>query len=195
MKREASLPLESADDGDPVVLTGAGNTVRVQALGDGRRSVVVQDQSDLAGACPEWVTSYPLALIREIYQAKGAYVCDEIRREEDPVYVEHSIRHEVLGYLEPAEFAGKRVLDFGCGSGASTMVLCRLLPRCHLVGIELEERLLRLARLRALHFGRQDVRFLQSPSGDSFPEGMGRFHYIVLSAVFEHLLPHERREL
>jgi 2-polyprenyl-3-methyl-5-hydroxy-6-metoxy-1,4-benzoquinol methylase len=194
--REASvLPLRTGDYDDPVVLTGAGATVRVETLGDGRRRVVVQDESDLHGACPDCVTSYPLALIREIYKAKGAYVCDEIRREEDPVYVEHSIRHEVLGYVDPGEFAGKRVLDFGCGSGASTMVLCRLLPRCHLVGIELEERLLRIARLRALHFGRQDVRFLQSPSGDSFPEGMGRFHYIVLSAVFEHLLPHERREL
>jgi 2-polyprenyl-3-methyl-5-hydroxy-6-metoxy-1,4-benzoquinol methylase len=178
-----------------VLLTGAGSPVSIMPLGGGRRRVVVQDESALYGACPECVTSYPVALIREIYETKGSYVCDEIRREEDPAYVEHSIRHEILGYMDPAEFAGKRLLDFGCGSGASTMVLCRLLPRCELVGVDLEERLLRLARLRALHFNRQDVRFLQSPSGETFPEGLGRFDYIILSAVYEHLLPGERREL
>lgn len=141
------------------------------------------------------MTSYPPALIREIVATKRAYVCDEIMREEDPSYVEHALRHEVLGYVEPAEFAGKRVLDFGCGAGASTMVLSRLLPGCELVGIELQERLLKLARLRARHFGRRNVRFLRSPAGDSLPGDLGEFDYIVLSAVFEHLLPEERAAL
>src|SRR5687767_8726780 len=189
---EAALSFELDE---PVLLTGAGSPVRIETLADGRRRVVVQDASALYGACPECITSYPAALIREIYETKGSYVCDEIRRDEDPGYVEHSIRHEIFGYMDPAEFAGKRVLDFGCGSGASTMVLCRLLPRCELVGVDLEERLLRLARLRALHFNRQDVRFLRSPSGEMFPEGLGRFDYIILAAVYEHLLPRERREL
>ena len=187
--------LEALEANAPAVLTGGNRPVRIDPLGEGRHRVTVLDEPALGGACRSWVTSYPLALIREIYQAKDVYVCDEIRREEDPVYVEHAMRHEVLGYVEPADFAGKRVLDFGCGSGASTMVLCRLLPRCELVGVELEERLLRIARLRALHFGRQHVRFLRSPSGDEFPEGLGGFDYIVLSAVYEHLLPHERRTL
>ena len=116
-------------------------------------------------------------------------------RDEDPLYVEHAVRHEVLGYVEPAAFRGKRVLDFGCGAGASTMVLRRLLPPCDIVGVELEERLLRLARLRARYYGASTVRFLRSPSGDALPEGIGTFDYIVLSAVFEHLLPAERRSL
>jgi SAM-dependent methyltransferase len=190
---ETALALEYA--GRPLVLTGAGSPVRIEPLEGGRHRVVVEDDSALYGACPEWITSYPVALIREIYQAKGSYVCDEIRREEDPAYVEHSIRHEILGYLDSSQFAGGRLLDFGCGSGASTMVLCRLLPRCELVGVDLEKRLLRLARLRALHFNRQNVRFVQSPSGETFPPGLGRFDYIILSAVYEHLLPAERREL
>ena len=36
------------------------------------------------------------------------------------------------------------------------------------------------------------LRFLQSPGGDSLPEDLGSFDGILLSAVFEHLLPDER---
>ena len=48
--------------------------------------------------------------------------------EEDPRYVERAIRNDVLGYVEARAFAGKRVLDFGCGAGASTLVMSRMLP-------------------------------------------------------------------
>lgn len=140
-----------------------------------------------------WVSGYPLDLIREIHAAKGLYVCDEIMREEDPRYVEHYLRHEVLSYVPPDAFRGKRILDFGCGSGASSVVLARLLPECEIVGVELEERLLRIARLRAQHFGLQRARFFRSPSGDTLPDGLGSFDFVLFSAVFEHLLPRERR--
>ena len=75
------------------------------------------------------------------------------------------------------------------------MVLARLLPPCEIVGIELEGRLLDIARLRAQHFGRESIRLLQSPSGDSLPPDLGEFDFIMFNAVFEHLLPNERRTL
>src|SRR6185503_12011679 len=106
----------------------------------------------------------------------------------DPRYVEHALRHEVLGYVEPAAFAGKRILDFGCGSGSSTLVLGRLLPPCEIVGIELEDKLLDIARMRAEHRGVRGLRFLRSPSAETFPEGLGQFDFVIFSAVFEHLL-------
>lgn len=170
------------------------DALRIEALGDGRHRITVA-ASGVAGASRTWITSYPLSLVREFHAAKGAYVCDEIRRDEDPCYVENAIRHEVFGYVAPEDFAGRRVLDFGCGAGASTMVLGRLLPPCEIVGVELQERLIRLALLRAAHFGRGELRFLQSPAGDSLPPGIGRFDYVMFSAVFEHLLPGERRRL
>lgn len=169
--------------------------ITLEPLPDGRHRIHMAAAGARSGPFRTWVTAYPPELIREIHRAKGIYLCDEIMREEDPSYVEHSIRHEVLGYVEAAQFAGKRVLDFGCGSGASTVVLARLLPPCEIVGIELHERLLRIARLRASHFGCHDVRFLQSPSGDCLPAGLGSFDYVLFSAVHEHLLPHERRHL
>ncbi|HKZ73533.1 MAG TPA: methyltransferase [Steroidobacteraceae bacterium] len=174
------------------VLNHVDGAIRIEPLPDGTRCLSIEPRPGLVATRPRWVTRYPQELIEEILAAKGLYVCDEIMREEDPRYVEHYLRHEVLSYVPAEAFAGRRVLDFGCGSGASTLVLSRLLPPCELVGIELEERLLRIARLRAAHFGRESVKFLRSPSGDRLPEGIGSFDYIIFSAVFEHLLPAER---
>jgi 2-polyprenyl-3-methyl-5-hydroxy-6-metoxy-1,4-benzoquinol methylase len=169
--------------------------MRVERLPDGRHRIEVQPQQGWTGAATSWTTAYPAELILEIHATKHAYVCDEIRREEDPRYVERAIRHEVLGYLDAEAFRGKRILDFGCGAGASTLVMSRLLPPCELVGVELEERLLKLARLRAQYLGKRDLSFHLSPSGTALPSGLGPFDYIVLSAVYEHLLPEERRVL
>jgi 2-polyprenyl-3-methyl-5-hydroxy-6-metoxy-1,4-benzoquinol methylase len=169
--------------------------LRVERLADGRHHIRVDPGQSCAGVSESWTTAYPPELILEIHGTKRSYVCDEIRREEDPRYVERAIRHEVLGYLDVEAFRGKRILDFGCGAGASTLVMSRLLPPCELVGVELEERLLRLARLRAQYLGKRDLSFHLSPSGTALPAGLGEFDYIVLSAVYEHLLPDERRLL
>jgi 2-polyprenyl-3-methyl-5-hydroxy-6-metoxy-1,4-benzoquinol methylase len=174
------------------VMMCADGSARVESLHDGRFRILIYPRPGHFIERRAWDTSYPLALIEEIHSTKGLYLCDEIMREEDPRYVEHYLRHEILGYVDAADFAGKRVLDFGCGSGASTMVLCRMLPPCEIVGVELEDRLLRIARLRAETLGNREVRFLRSPSGESLPEGVGLFDYVIFSAVFEHLLPRER---
>ena len=176
-------------------MTGADGAVKVEPLPGGKRRISVEPGSGQALARRSWDTAYPLGLIRKIHAIKGLYLCDEIMREEDPRYVEHALRHEVLGYVEAADFAGKRVLDFGCGSGASTLVLSRILPPCEIVGIELEEKLLGIARMRAEHLGARGLRFLQSPSAERFPEGLGQFDFVIFSAVFEHLLPGERLRL
>jgi 2-polyprenyl-3-methyl-5-hydroxy-6-metoxy-1,4-benzoquinol methylase len=177
------------------ILNDSLGQVRIEELADGRRSISVAPRPGRYLRRDACVTTYPLDLIKEIHATKGIYVCNEIMREEDPRLVESSLRHGVLSYFEPPVFAGKRILDFGCGAGASTLVLARLLPTCEIVGIELEEKLLRLARLRAQFRGRGSVRFLRSPSGDSLPGELGEFDFAIFSAVFEHLLPHERPKL
>jgi len=174
---------------------GIKGSMRVESLPDGRHRVSVEPASGFSVPRKSCVTAYPLPLILKIHAAKDVTICDEIMREEDPRYVEHSMRSQVLTYLDPQVFAGKRVLDFGCGSGASTLVLSRVLPPCEIVGIELEERLLNVARLRAEHFGLSSLRLLKSPSGDSLPPELGQFDFIMFNAVFEHLLPHERPKL
>jgi 2-polyprenyl-3-methyl-5-hydroxy-6-metoxy-1,4-benzoquinol methylase len=140
-----------------------------------------------------WDTRYPHELIEAILAVKGpAFVCDEIRREEDPKYVALTLRYAMLGYLAPSEFAGKRLLDFGCGCGSSTMILSRMLPDTEIVGVELLDEFLEIARQRAAFYGNDSLDFVVSPSGEELPAGIGTFDFIMLSAVFEHLLPRER---
>ncbi len=177
------------------VLHHVEGTLAIETLAGSAKRLRVQSSTRLTASRISWTTQYPFELIQAIFEAKGLYICDEIMREEDPRYVAHFLQSQVLTYVDPAAFAGKRVLDFGCGSGASTVVLSRLLPRCELVGIELEERLLNLARMRARHFGLDSATFLRSPSSDRLPEGIGTFDYIMFNAVFEHLLPAERSAL
>ncbi len=128
--------------------------------------------------------------------AKGVgYLCDEILRDESPAYVESLIRQGMLSYLDEEEFTGKSILDFGCGSGASTMVLCRLFPKAHIVGVELEEKFVAVARMRKSHWAFTNVDFVCSPRADSLPEDLGLCDYVVISSVWEHLLPQERQVL
>lgn len=193
-----SLPADAdaqASVAELIELACPDGTVGIEKLPEQRWSISVRPKPGLHVPASRWISRYPLGLIKEIQATKGLYVCDEIMREEDPRYVERSLRQEVLSYVPPAVFSGKRILDFGCGSGASSVVLSRLLPECEIVGVELLERLLRIARLRAQHFGLQRVRFLRSPAGDALPEGLGEFDFVLFSAVFEHLLPHERRQV
>ena len=179
----------------PIVLNHADGVVRVEPQPGGRHWIETEPRPGLFVKRRTCETAYPLPLIREIHARKGLYLCDEIMREESPDYVEHRLRHEVLGYVDAAAFAGTRILDFGCGSGASTLVLARVLPPCELVGVELQESLLRLARLRATHRGQNGLTFLQSPAADALPADLGVFDHVIFSAVFEHLLPQERRTL
>ncbi len=138
-------------------------------------------------------TSYPVGLIDNLLAIKGpAYLCDEILRDESPNYVQQSLKYDMLGYLEDEAFRNKRLLDFGCGSGASTMILARMFPHTEIVGIELDAKLLSIAKLRATHYGCNNIQLIVSPNPESLPLNIGYFDYVVLSAVYEHLLPNER---
>ena len=142
----------------------------------------------------ECQTSYPIDLIKLILDVKGpAWVCDEITRDEDPDYVALHLEKEMRAYFRFEDFVGKRILDFGCGSGASTMLLAKMFPKSEIVGIELEKDLVQIARRRLQHYAFENVRFVESPIGTNVPDELGSFDLIVLSAVYEHLLPDERK--
>lgn len=141
-------------------------------------------------------TTYQAELIELILRQVGPrYLCDEIMRDQDPDYIPSLLKCAILGYVDPGEFDNRRVLDFGCGSGASTMILARLFPKAKLVGIELEERLLEIANARARFEGASNVQFVHALESHILHPALGSFDHIVLSAVYEHLLPEERQSL
>lgn len=178
------------------ILPHPDGPVRVEEI-DGMRAITAEPRDGLFSPQREWTTHYPLELIEHVLRVKGpAYLCDEIRRDEDPRYVQHALRWDILSYSGPEDFNGRRVLDFGSGSGASSMVLARLFPEARLVGVELMPELVELARHRAKFYGLEDrVGFQLSPDATSLPPDIGLFDCIIFSAVFEHLLPGERQAI
>lgn len=139
-------------------------------------------------------TDYSVELIKLILDVKGLdYLCDEICRESDSNYVQKDLQDDLKGYFLNENFANKRILDFGCGSGASSIILSRLYPQAQIVGVELEENHLKIAQARLQHFNYSNVEFHQSPSGNELPANIGKFDLVILSAVYEHLLPKERK--
>ncbi len=172
-------------------------TVHIEELPNNLRSVKVS-MTDEGSFVPvsKCVTSYPISLIETILEVKGAaYLCDEMMREEDTSYLQRDLQSDLLAYFDKSDFDGKRLLDFGCGGGASTAILARMFPHTEIVGVELFGDLLTIARKRIEHYKLPNVRFLQSPSGEELPSGVGQFDVVILSAVYEHLLPQERETI
>ena len=169
----------------------------IEELPDGRRRITVNLTDDeIFSPQKEWETTYPTDLINHILGIKGAaWVCDEIMREEDAQYVRKCLENDLLAYFSPEDFKGKRILDFGCGSGASTSILARMFPDAEIVGVELFEPLLSIARKRIEHYKFSNAKLYQSPDGTNLPDGIGQFDFVIMSAVFEHLLPDERKIL
>lgn len=175
------------------VLSHPDGSIRIEEC-NGKRAISVEPRHGVFTPRKKWLTDYPLELIEHVLRVKGpAYLCDEIMRDEDPLSVQHHLHWHILSYAREEDFAGRRVLDFGSGSGASTMVLARMFPEARIVGVELVPQLAELARRRARFHGvDRRVSFQLSPNSSSLPQGIGSFDYIILSAVYEHLLPSER---
>lgn len=181
----------------PTILRHPDGLVIVEQLKTGKKKISVEllnkEVFMLRTTCE---TSYPIDLIEQIMNVKGlGYLCDEIMRDEDPMYVQYRLKYNILSYVSEDSFDKKKVLDFGCGSGASTMILARMFPNAEIVGVELEDEFLSIAKIRAKHHKFDNVRFIASPDGDNLPFGLGNFEYVVLNAVYEHLLPNERKNL
>ncbi len=177
-----------------VELDHPDGTVTIVELMDGNRHVSVTPRSPgLFVAIPRCTTRYPVELIEVILRVKGlTWLCDEITREESPGYLQHILRLMVSAHLGQDELRGARVLDFGCGSGASTMILARLFSDARFIGVDLDEPSLQIAEARRRYYEVPNVEFQHSPDPNRLPAHLGEFDVIVFSAVVEHLLPNER---
>lgn len=139
------------------------------------------------------LTEYPLSLIRSIFNVFGAgFTIEEIGRDVADNDAQLDVRYSVLAYF-PDDLLSKplKILDYGCGSGSSTLALSRLFPNATIVGMDFVGKYLNLARLRMQHYGLNNAQFYQVPSSGSF-SNYGDFDFVFLNAVYEHLLPAER---
>jgi SAM-dependent methyltransferase len=195
IRQEQSGTVEGT--GPPHVLRHNEGEVRIFELANGRRRIELvprQPGAYLPKATCE--TTYPVELIAGFLSVIGfPWLCDSIARDEDSEGVQKNLEAGIFSFVPKEDFRGRRILDFGCGSGASSVILGRLLPETEIIGVELGAQLLALAEARVRHHRLSNVRFIASPSGTALPSDLPNFHFITLCAVYEHLLPRERHEL
>ena len=136
-------------------------------------------------------TDYSRATLEAMVQAKGEmWLRDEIARAEAPDYIQAPLRRqfERFGSIE-----GRRVLDFGCGCGSSTLVLARL-GAAQVVGVEPDKEFVAVARLRVRDSGLAErIAVYHVPETTALPFDDGRFDAVVMNAVLEHIPPGTRQ--
>jgi 2-polyprenyl-3-methyl-5-hydroxy-6-metoxy-1,4-benzoquinol methylase len=174
------------------VLANDTGTLRIEMTPQGRFALHAQPKNVDVGH-NHIVTDYPLDLIREIFEEFGAgYTIEEIGRDIADNDAQLDVRYSVLAYF-PDDLLDRplQILDYGCGSGSSTLALARLFPNAGIIGVDFVAKYLRLARSRMQHYGLQKAKFDEVPSSGSFSNYQD-FDLVFLNAVYEHLLPRER---
>lgn len=119
----------------------------------------------------------------------------ELTREEGPSGLELGLKYYTLSFLPDEDFVGKRLLDFGCGCGASTFALSRIFPQTYILGLDRLEDCIEVCNLKKEQLGLDRVSFVASSSDDHLPAALGHIDYCILCGVYEHLLPLERHSL
>lgn len=192
-----TLAIDHGTDGRVSVVRCAEGEIQILPLPDHKRRIELRPyRPNIYIARRSVETAYSDELILAQLELSGfCWLCDNIARDEDSSAVERSLSLAMFGFVTRDKFRERRLLDFGCGSGASTAVLARLLPNTEIVGVELNPDRLKLAAAKMAHHGVQNVCFEVSPSGTGLPENLGSFDFISFSAVYEHLLPRERDDL
>lgn len=143
----------------------------------------------------ECETTLPPSIVEAFLALSFTDLCDVLSRHEADDVVAAMVAGQLLAYRPSQAVWGARILDFGCGTGASTVHLARLFPNTEIVGVELSAPHVAIATDVLKVRGASNARVLQSPDPTSLPHGIGTFDIVVLSAVYEHLLPAERRAL
>jgi len=168
--------------------------IRARQDGPGFEIVLLPHDPELYVPKASCRSTFPLELIQ--YWADRtpfATFCEVIGRHE--IEIPKVLQQQLFAYFAPEEFSGKRMLDFGCGTGASTFALAKMLPQTEVVGVELAADRIEIANRVKSYRGLRNVVFECSPAGNQLPTGIGDFDFVMLSAVYEHLLPDERRTI
>jgi ubiquinone/menaquinone biosynthesis C-methylase UbiE len=143
--------------------------------------------------CSELITQLSLQTLIKIASRKGSYFRDEIERSENPNYLQRKI--EILLKEFGIKLSHKKMLDFGCGAGASTLIFLRC-GATNIIGVEVDEMLLDIARSRLNDFfqdGYQLKRIEYINDKYSMPFADQEFDIVWAQAIMEHVLPDQRK--
>ena len=136
----------------------------------------------------EFRTSWPAGLLVDLAALKGEWFCDSYARFEHPNYIQKNI--DIVLQLYGIRPEHLRILDFGCGFGASSYCLAKR-GATDIVATDLRAENVDLARRILAGVGYSDV--VDVRQEDLVPTlHPDTFDVIWLQAVLEHLLPEER---
>jgi SAM-dependent methyltransferase len=131
--------------------------------------------------------------VRQLVAQRGAdFLIGELERNQFVRFRTEFVFDRLVGMARHGHY---RILDFGCGTGHSLDALLRQFPNASLVGADIASKDLDQLRswLPAADRARTGLIELQDPA--NLDQLGGPFDLINLNAVFEHLLPTERRSL
>jgi 2-polyprenyl-3-methyl-5-hydroxy-6-metoxy-1,4-benzoquinol methylase len=135
-------------------------------------------------------TFYSKELLQKIADIKQQWFKDEIDRSELPTYLEQPLRALLNRFS--IELADKTILDFGCGCGASPVILGKLGGK-FVVGVDSSKEAITIARLRTRDYGLADkVELLYLPDTRLLPFKSESFSVIFCNGVIEHIALEER---
>src|SRR5215475_9565178 len=175
-------------------IKAADGEVRIVPQGrtDKLRLEIRLDDSVFSNCCE---TEFAVPVIEYLVERIGCRDLVAVINRFEQSRVPAIVKSQLFSYFRPEDFRGKRLLDFGCGLGASTFRIAKMLPETEVVGIDVVPDKIAIAQSIAALQRVGNAEFLCSPSGDRLPDEIGRFDYVMLCAVYEHLLPRERQTL
>jgi 2-polyprenyl-3-methyl-5-hydroxy-6-metoxy-1,4-benzoquinol methylase len=167
--------------------------VIIRDRGDRREVTINGPHMDMYGFRDDtetFETHFSMEFLECLRALKGAeYFKDEINRSEERGYILEPMRDALCPLVD---LGSRVVMDFGCGGGGSSVCLCRLGAR-EVHGVEIDEGLARLARIRARDSEFEDaITVHHFERTDRLPFDDAAFDVVICNAVLEHIHPRER---
>ena len=147
---------------------------------------VVSKTGTAEGSAQPLVTHYSDEMVEALRPYKpGKWLQDELGR------ADRILAREGVMLSRYLDIRGIRLLDFGCGAGASSVAWSKL--GATVTGVEPDEHLAAAAQIRIREDQVQDVvHILHLPDTSHLPFADGAFQVCICNAVLEHIPPRDR---
>lgn len=168
--------------------------VTIIDTGDKRRVMIKGSHHTFEGKSEysEFETFYSEKFLKKLFEVKKEWMKDEIDRLDNPNYIEGPFSRVLSTFS--IDLKNNLVLDFGCGSGASSIILTKL-GAAHVVGVDINHPYLEIASRRAEeHMLNRRIQLCRISSRAEIPFKNYTFNVVICNGVLEHIHPQHRKQ-